>query len=429
MADAATGSSLGTSLVTPVNFGDPRAERVALRRARVRDTEAYQLERAKARGYTISYKRLVLAYACEGVIVLTSLAGAWLFASLYGGQDPVAFYMMLLAPIAYGVIEFSRVPLAVSIRTQRSLTLRIIAAIGVIGAAFVTIKSVSQLGEIMFRPRLTEAVRTQEALTDARNAQSTINGQIADADAVVKQRVQQLDDAEKRLKAGNTELGALPPQRCYRVTSTTPDGRRTTGTRCSTDPRTEAMKSSLGVAVTDRNAASVRLDDARAVRAKFDRAETDRKASVAEVAHRDAIMRSQLHSFTAMVFGREPDKVTDKEIHSFLFFFVFVPAIGASLASTLLALTSVEMVERDEDGIRLDAASGNYILAPFAEDIVRQAREAAEVQAASSLEAARLAAAQVPPAANAPPAANVPPAANEPAAQPAAPLRVIESGR
>ena len=419
MADAA----LGTPLVQPLNFADPRTERVAMRRARSRDTEAYRLERAKARGYTISYKRLVLAYLCESVIVATSLAGAWLFAELYGDQDRVAFYMMLLAPIAYGVIEFSRVPLAVSIRTQRSLTLRIIAAIGVIGAAFVTIKSISQLGEIMFRPRLTEAVRTNEVLTDARNAQATSDRLIADADAVVKQRVTQLEDAEKRLKAGNTELGALPPQRCYKVTSTAPDGRRTTGTRCSTDPRTEAMKASLGTAVADRNAASARLDEARVVRSRLDRTAIDRKVSEAEVAHRDAIMRSQLHSFTAMVFGREPDKVTDKEIHSFLFFFVFVPAIGASLASTLLALTSVETVEQDEDGIRLDAASGNYILAPFAADILRQAREAAEAQAAATLESVRIAAAQVSPAGNAPPAAN------EPVTAPGTPFRVVESGR
>jgi hypothetical protein len=387
-----------------LNGVDPRQAREAARKAA--DQE---------RGYRISYKRLALAFACEGVVVATSLAGAWLFATLYGGTDRIAFWMMMLAPVAYAVIEFSRVPLAVSIRTQRSLTLRIIAAIGVLGAAAVTIKSISQLGEIMFRPRLQEAVRTHETLIDAKNAQATLDRKIADADAVVAQRVSQLAEAEKRLKSANTELGALPPQRCYRVSTTSRDGRRTTGTRCSTDPRTDAMKASLGTAGSDRTGASVRLDEARAERAKFDRTEVDRKVSEAEVGYKDAIMRSQLHSFTAMVFGKDPGQVTDREIHVFLFFFVFIPAIGASLASTLLALTSVETLP--EEDVRLEDIAGNYILGPFAERIVRDAIAAAERSAEAALDRARPAAPAAASAANAAP--------NTAASS----LRVVEAGR
>lgn len=383
-----------------LNITSPRQMRAAARKAA--DQE---------RGYSISTKRLVLAFICEGVVVATSLGGAWLFARLYGGTDPIAFWMMMMAPIAYAVIEFSRVPLAISIRTQRSTTLRVIAAIGVLGAATVTVKSVSQLGEIMFRPRLQEAVRTQERLTDARNEQASLAQKIAAADAVVAQRVAQLDEAEKRLKSANTELGALPAQRCWRVTSTTRDGRRTSGTRCSTDPRTDAMKTSLGTASSDRGAASARLDEARAERTKLDRTAIDRKVSEAEVAHRDAIMRSQLHSFTAMVFGKDPSEVTEKEIHGFLFFFVFIPAIGASLASTLLALTSVETLPEEFEDVRLDDIAGHYILGPFAERIVREAQAAAEKTAENALTRAR------------------PPEPAPAAAQGGAPLRVVDTGR
>jgi hypothetical protein len=400
-----------------LNIASPGEARAAARK--VLDQE---------RGYSISTKRLVLAFICEGVVVATSLGGAWLFASLYGGNDPIAFWMMMMAPIAYAVIEFSRVPLAVSIRTQSSMILRVVAAIGVIGAAAVTVKSVSQLGEIMFRPRLQEAVRTHEKLIDAKNAQATIDRRIADADAVVAQRVAQLDDAEKRLKGANTELGALPPQRCSRYTATTRDGRRVTGTRCSTDPRVEAMKTSLGGAATDRTAASTRLDEARAERAKLDRTELDRKASEAEVAYKDAIMRSQLHSFTAMVFGKDPGQVTDQEIHSFLFFFVFIPAIGASLASTLLALTSVETLPEDVQDVRLDDMAGHYILGPYAEHIVREAQAAAEKTAEDALNRARPAEPATAAPAAATGAAGAAPAA-APSAAGSAPLRVVESGR
>ncbi len=405
MADAVAGA--GPNALTP------RQAREAARRAA--DFE---------RGYSLSYKRLTLAFVAEGVIVATSLAGAWLFASIYGGNDPLAFWMMMLAPLAYAVIEFSRVPLAVSIRTQRSLALRIVAAVGVVGAAAVTVKSVSQLGEIMFRPRLQEAVKAHEKLVDATNARTTLDRQIKDSDAVVAQRTAQLDDAEKRLKSSNTELGALPPQKCFRVTSTTPDGRRVSSTRCSTDPRTEAMKTSLGSAQKDRQDASARLDDARNQRAKLDRAAVDRAQSEAEMGFRDAVMRSQLHSFTGMVFFKDPAQVTDAEIHSFLFFFVFIPALGASLASTLLALTSVEKL-RDDDDIVLDPQAGSFILEPFAVEIVRQAREEAEKTATAAMDRARPAA----PPSPAVPEAAVAPAPSAPVASGPAPLRVIESGR
>lgn len=395
----------------PTGFVPSMPPSPRVRRAAERKAADYE------RGYSISYKRLGLAFAAEGVIVATSLAGAWLFASIYGGGDPLAFWMMMLAPIAYAVIEFSRVPLAVSIRTQRSTALRIAAALGVAGAAVVTVKSISQLGEIMFRPRLTEASRAHQTFIDAKNAQGTLDRQISDADAVVAQRTRQLQEAENRLKGANTELGQLPPQKCFRVTSTTPDGRRVSSTRCNTDPRTEAMKSSLGTAVKDRQDASSRLDVARAERVKLDREAIDRRTSEAEVGYRDAIMRSQLHSFTAMVFGKDPTQVTDEQIHRFLFIFVFLPAIGASLASTLLALTSVERV-REEDDVVLDDSAGGFILEPFAAEIIREAREAAETAAAAAVERSR----PVQPAA-------APVTAPAAAAAQGAPLRVVESGR
>ena len=59
---------------------------------------------------------------------------------------------------------------------------------------------------------------------------------------------------------------------------------------------------------------------------------------------REAVAMSQLHSFTAMVFGKDPLEVSDAEIHWFLRFFVFLPAIMISIASTLLAVTAYRRV-------------------------------------------------------------------------------------
>ena len=105
------------------------------------------------RGYRINYKQVVLAFGIETVVVATSLLGALFFAQEYA-RTTSQYYMMLLAPIAYAMVEFSRVPLAISVRTQMSHVMRALALLAVLCAAGVTVKSVSQLGELMFRPRL-----------------------------------------------------------------------------------------------------------------------------------------------------------------------------------------------------------------------------------------------------------------------------------
>ena len=80
-----------------------------------------------------------------------------------------------------------------------------------------------------------------------------------------------------------------------------------------------------------------------------------------------------------------------------------------SIASTLLALTSVERV-RDEDDVVLDENAGAFILEPFAAEVIQQARDEAQRSASEAIERSR------------------PPVA-PPAPPPAAPLRVVETGR
>jgi hypothetical protein len=85
-------------------------------------------------------------------------------------------------------------------------------------------------------------------------------------------------------------------------------------------------------------------------------------------------MNSQLHSFTAMVFGVSPVDVTDGQIHFFLRLFVFIPAIGAAFAATIIALTTVTRI-RFEPPVEIGDRAGEYILGPLAEGILRQATD------------------------------------------------------
>lgn len=74
-----------------------------------------------------------------------------------------------------------------------------------------------------------------------------------------------------------------------------------------------------------------------------------------ENALREAVNNSQLHSFTAMVFGKDPIEVTDSEIHWFLRFFVLIPALMIALASSLLMMAAYERITpRRQEKFNLD---------------------------------------------------------------------------
>ena len=101
--------------------------------------------------------------------------------------------------------------------------------------------------------------------------------------------------------------------------------------------------------------------------------------SALELAHRDAILNSQLHSFTGMFFGKDPTEVTEGELHSFLRIFVFFPAIFAALAATALALASVTPLKQMPDPIEVDGADilSTY-LAPLTSTIEEHVRRVAD---------------------------------------------------
>ena len=343
-----------------------------------------------ALGYRVDYKYLAIAFAIELAVVYTSLHGAWLFADTYA-RDQRAFTMMLLAPVAYAGVELSRVPLAFALRTQTSILWKAVFAVLVLCAAAVTVKSLSQLGEIMFRPRLIEvtesATRLNEARTQAANAALTVKA----SDAVVEQRREELRTAQERLKTASNAVSGLPAEKCSMVTRRTGD----TVTRrreCRVDGRQTPLITELKEAQTSRDRASVSFDQAIAERGRFGTADVDARVTDAEKAYRTAVMNSQLHSFTAMFFGKEPTQVTDGEIHFFLRWFVFFPAIFASLAATGLALASVTYPRRERarnEAVEIDeAALRAYVLEPLVDEVDKRLQHRRDLERAQPRTAA-----------------------------------------
>jgi hypothetical protein len=359
---------------------------------RVGPRKKSRYEREEQRGYRLSYKQITLAFCIEIIIVVASLIGAWFFATKYATNGSADFYMMLLAPIGYAMVELSRVPLAIAARTQTSRTMKIVAIIAVFCAAGVTIKSMSQLGELMFRPRLAAVSDAKRHFVEAKNERAALDKKISEADAFVEQKKVELANEERRLLEVSTVLGKQPGggQNCGQVSGVS-NGQFFRDRKCKTNPAAAGLKIQLAAAQRDRGATSRSYDEANAARATFDRTATDKKAIDAETSYREAVFNSQLHSFTAMVFGKEPSDVTDGEIAQFLRIFVFVPAIFVSLAATLLAMTAVHRLppKREEKPVMVADEAGAYLLGPLAEAMVKEAREAVERVAHGVMEEAR----------------------------------------
>ncbi len=344
-----------------------------------------------AQGYRIDYKYLGMAYGIEAAVVATSLLSAWFFAKIYGHGDGDTMAMMMLAPIAYAGVEIARVPLALALRTQPNWLWKFVFALMVLCAVAVSVKSLSQLGEVMFRPRLIDVTRATETLKEAQGAAASFAGKIAAADGVVAQRARGMDEAEARLKAVNSELGALPADKCARVWHSNTQGKRYSSQECHTDGRQKVMAGNLADAEAARTAASDRLDEARRARDALDPGPLAKQVGTLEVAQRDAILNSQLHSFTGMFFGKDPTEVTEGELHSFLRLFVFFPAIFASLAATALALASVTPLRKGPDPVEVDdMALVDHLLVPLTRSVDDHARGAANEAVARAMAAHRI---------------------------------------
>ncbi len=343
------------------------------RRAWSLESQRWKHERDVEKGYRIKWGYVAIAYLVEFMVIGASLAGAWLFAGVYSDGDWHAFYFMLLAPLVYAAVELCRVPLGILARTQRSWFVRGLAIVGIIFAAGVTTKSVSQLGEMMFHPRLMEAARTKTALKDAQADRDSLDNRIGAADARVQQYTSELDQIEKRSTENAAQLASLPAQRCEKVFGTNSRGVRYQNLKCVTDPRTQTLAASVAKAGTDRAALTKELEEARRARAALDRGQADRRVADAEQAYRNAVNRSQLHSFTAMVYGVDPIDVSDAQVHAFLRIFVFVPALCAAFASTILALSAVSVrktfMDEDDLGVTIDPAASPYLIDQLTEGL------------------------------------------------------------
>jgi hypothetical protein len=101
----------------------------------------------------------------------------------------------------------------------------------------------------------------------------------------------------------------------------------------------------------------------------------DSQIGAAEADYRETINHSQLHSYTAMLFRKDPREVSDGEVKTLEWYLIIIPSIAAALASTLIAITAVCRIKPHSDTVAVipDEAAA-YLFGPLLDAIKSEAR-------------------------------------------------------
>jgi hypothetical protein len=335
---------------------------------------AARFERDVARGYSINLKQVALAFAIEFLIIGLILTSQYSIAA----EQSDRIFDALLFPIALAMVELARVPLAIAVRTQNSWNIKLAAAFGVASAVVVTSFSLSTIAYRTFDPRLTHANDKHNELLALEAQRQSLIAQKAASDAAVEQKLKERDSISDRIKAVTSQLTAQPTQNCATVTvaNPTPQGSPLTKQVCRENPVLKPLQAELGGLKSKHSEAEVALKQLQA-RAEHDRnelTEFDARRASADAEYRQTINHSQLHSYTAMLFRKDPRDVSDGEVKTLEWYLIIIPSIAAALASTLIAITAVRKIERPESVTTIPDEAAAYLFGPLLEGIRAEAR-------------------------------------------------------
>jgi hypothetical protein len=336
-----------------------------------------RLERDLKRGYSINVKQVVLAFAVEFVIIGLILLSQFVYAAEFSNPSPYKTTQALLFPIAFAMVELARVPLAIAVRTQDFWPIKLVAVVGVCCAVVVTAFSLSQIGHLTFNPRLEAAHDKRKALSDLESQRQTIIDQKTAAEGGLAQTIKDRDSATAAHTNLVIQLNAQPPQNCALIQRTQQDGTKSSAQVCRENPALKTLKTELAAASGKLNEAERAVKQAQLEAAKYDTRLVDEKINKAKAEHGDSIYQSQLHSYTAMLFQKDPREVTDGEVKTLEWYLIFIPSIAAALSSTLIAMTAVRRFRPiPSAGTTIPDDAAAYLFGPLVAAIKAEAKAA-----------------------------------------------------
>jgi hypothetical protein len=302
-------------------------------------------ERDLERGYRVNVKQVVLAFAVEFVIIGLILTGQFVYAVQLPNISRFVIVQTLLFPIALAMVELARVPLALAVRIQKSWNIQLAALLGVACAVVVTSASLYQIGNLTFNPRL-EAVHEKQQHIDAiQDRRNTAIAQRKEAQDQLDQRNSEYSVLSDRYKSLVTQLNAQPNQNCLSVPTTAPDGSASAKPFCRDNPALKPLRTEIDGTKAKLNESDALVKQAQANVTKLDSHSIDNELSNAQKEYRDAVFQSPLHSYTGMLFNKDPKDVSEGEVKTLEWYLILIPSIAAALSSTLIAMTAVHRIK------------------------------------------------------------------------------------
>jgi len=334
------------------------------------EARKWQLERDTERGYSINIKQVVLAFAVEFVIIGLILANQSAIAASLPNATWLSIIMGTSMPIALAMAELARVPLAICVRTHPSWNIKLVAIAGVMAAVVVTSVNLSLIGWNTYDPRLEEVNQKHVELLKLQDQKNVLASQIAKADDAVQQKRDDRDSAYEQQSRLQMELNKQQNVVAGTSKTTNRNGTTTNKPVFGINPAIALLKKELDGLKPKIAGAETALKQAEAQRAAYNarQQELDQNISVTETVYREAINRSQLHSYAAMLFGKDPSQLTDGEVKTLERYLIWIPAIAAALSSTLIAMTAVRRRKRPkkpQPEAILPAEAANYLFGPF----------------------------------------------------------------
>jgi hypothetical protein len=362
----------------------PPPESFSLRRKRaaraaVAERNKDRLERDIARGYSINVKQVILAFAVEFVIIGLILTSWFLSAVQIPNWSGFTVLQGLLFPISLAMVELARVPLAIAVRIQKSWNIKFAALLGVSCAVVVTSASLYLIGNSSFNQRL-ETVHAQRELLDlSREHKEAFSSQQKTAQKLVERHTEEFNTLSDHYKLLASQLNTQPNQ-CTFVSTPKPDGSTDKRWACPPNPGLKKLLSEIEATKIKQNEEEALIKQSQAELAKLDPSQIDNELSISAKAYRDAIFRSPLHSYAAMLFKKDPKDVSEGEVKTLEWYLILIPSIAAALSSTFIAMTAVHRVRPPNSQVvtAIPDEAASYLFGPLMTEIKREAKVAVE---------------------------------------------------
>lgn len=356
IADGALEPSLGFWTRRRISAREAAFERKQIRQAR--DVE---------RGYRINIKQVVLAFIIEFFIIGIGLAGWWFFSGVA---------QAMLYPAALALVELARVPLAIAVRVQRSWNIQFAALIGVAAAVVVTSTTLYQIGELTFSPRRANVYIKSGELDNAKREQQARVEQKAEAQSTLDQINKEYENLSKSYNDTSSKPPLSDSKNCTTIETSADDGTgKKSKTTCARDPAYIAWTKSVADLKKSRDDLAVRRGQWQEYVSKLDLTSTNKMVSIAETEYRNAIQESPLHSYAAMLFGKDQRDLTEGEVKKLEWYLLLIPSIAAALSSTLIAMTAVHRIKPPDDTVvQMPDEAVKFLLGPLLNSIREEAR-------------------------------------------------------